>query len=296
MKRFIKYFLCLLVSLCILAGTGCGFDVFGNGSGSGTESDAPLIIRTLDIGQGDAILIERNGKFALIDTGDVEHRPQMAEYLRKYGVRRVDTVIITHPHGDHIGGMFSIFANAEIGQVYDNGVSTPLSTYKTYRKVLDKKKIPRRTLRGGEEIQLLDRVPFTVVGPLEKSNARGENARQNNESIVGRLRYGNFTMLFTGDAEAEEEASILKSGADIKSIVLKAGHHGSKTSSTEEFLRAVSPKEVFISCGAGNSYGHPARQTMKRLEKQGIKIYRTDRQGTITLTTDGRHYEITKEH
>ena len=250
----------------------------------------------LDIGQGDAILIERNGKFALIDTGDVEHRPRMAEYLRKYGVKKVDTVIITHPHGDHIGGMFSVFANAEIGQVYDNGVPTSLSTYKTYRKILDKRKIPRMTLRGGEKIQLLDGVPFTVVGPLEKSNARGENSRQNNESIVGQLKYGNFTMLFTGDAEAEEEASILKSGADVKSIVLKAGHHGSKTSSTEEFLRAVSPKAVFISCGAGNNYGHPSRQTMKRLEKWGIDVYRTDRQGTITLTTDGKRYEITKEH
>lgn len=129
-----------------------------------------------------------------------------------------------------------------------------------------------------------------------KSNARGENSRQNNESIVGLLKYGNFTMLFTGDAEAEEEASILKSGADVKSVVLKAGHHGSKTSSTEEFLRAVSPKAVFISCGAGNNYGHPSRQTMKRLEKWGIDVYRTDRQGTITLTTDGKRYEITKEH
>ena len=190
----------------------------------------------------------------------------------------------------------SVFANAEIRQVYDNGVPTSLSTYKTYRKILDKRKIPRRTLRGGEKIQLLDGVPFTVVGPLEKSNARGENSRQNNESIVGLLKYGNFTMLFTGDAEAEEEASILKSGADVKSIVLKAGHHGSKTSSTEEFLRAVSPKAVFISCGAGNNYGHPSRQTMKRLEKWGIDVYRTDRQGTITLTTDGKRYEITKEH
>ena len=222
----------------------------------GQAADAPLIIRMLDIGQGDAILIERNGKFALIDTGDVEHRPRMAEYLRKYGVKKVDTVIITHPHGDHIGGMFSVFANAEIRQVYDNGVPTSLSTYKTYRKILDKRKIPRRTLRGGEKIQLMDGVPFTVV----------------------------------------EEASILKSGADVKSVVLKAGHHGSKTSSTEEFLRAVSPKAVFISCGAGNNYGHPSRQTMKRLEKWGIDVYRTDRQGTITLTTDGKHYEITKEH
>ncbi|MFR8828070.1 MAG: MBL fold metallo-hydrolase [Dialister invisus] len=133
MKRFIKYFLCLLISLCAFAGTGCGFDVFG--SGSGTAADAPLIIRMLDIGQGDAILIERNGKLALIDTGDVEHRPRMAEYLRKYGVKKVDTVIITHPHGDHIGGMFSVFANAEIRQVYDNGVPTSLSTYKTYRKI-----------------------------------------------------------------------------------------------------------------------------------------------------------------
>lgn len=294
MKYFVKYLLVLILGFCSLAGTGCGFEAFGVGSEA--RPDAPLTVRMLDIGEGDSILIERNGKFALIDTGDVEHRRKMAEYLERYGVKSLETVIITHPHADHLGGMFSVFAHTEVKRVYDNGVSTNLSTYKTYRKILDKKKIPRATLRGGEKIELLEGVPFTVVGPLEKSHARGENARQNNESIVGQLRYGHFTMLFTGDAEAEEEASILKSGADIKSIVLKAGHHGSKTSSTEDFLRAVSPKAVFISCGAGNAYGHPAKQTMKRLERQGYDIYRTDRQGTITLTIDGTLYEIAKEH
>lgn len=122
---------------------------------------------------------------------------------------------------------------------------------------------------GAVKNTIAGRRSFYSCRTFGKSNARGENSRQNNESIVGQLKYGNFTMLFTGDAEAEEEASILKNGADIKSIVLKAGHHGSKTSSTEEFLRAVSPKAVFISCGAGNNYGHPSRQTMKRLENGG---------------------------
>ena len=103
-------------------------------------------------------------------------------------------------------------------------------------------------------------------------------------------------MLFTGDAEAEEENSILESGADIKSIVLKVGHHGSKTSTTKKFLDAVSPREAFISCGAGNSYGHPNRSALARIEKAGSRVYRTDRDGTITLRTDGKRYQIEKEH
>ena len=103
-------------------------------------------------------------------------------------------------------------------------------------------------------------------------------------------------MLFTGDAEAEEENSILESGADIKSIVLKVGHHGSKTSTTKKFLDAVSPREAFISCGAGNSYGHPNRSVLARIEKSGGRVYRTDRDGTITLHTDGKRYQIEKEH
>lgn len=121
------------------------------------------------------------------------------------------------------------------------------------------------------------------------------NSDFNNNSIVGRLTYGSFSMLFTGDAEKEEEATILKQGGALKSDVLKVGHHGSRTSSSPAFLKAVSPKDAFISCGQGNDYGHPHKVTLQKLEKAKINIYRTDRNGTVTLTTDGSKYQITKE-
>ena len=260
------------------------------------KSEGELVIRMLDVGQGDAILLEKDGKFALIDSGDVTARPKMKAYLEKYHVKNMESVVITHPHADHIGGMLMVFAKADIKQIYDNGDPISSYIYHTYQKVIENNHIPRRVLQGKDKVELLPGVPFEVVGPLQKSKERNTGSRQNNNSIVGRLKYKGFTMLFTGDAEAEEENSILESGADIKSIVLKVGHHGSKTSTTKKFLDAVSPREAFISCGAGNSYGHPNRSVLARIEKAGSRVYRTDRDGTITLRTDGKRYQIEKEH
>ena len=188
------------------------------------------------------------------------------------------------------------FGMTDVKRVYDNGDTIPSYIYQTYRKVIDKKQIPRQILKGGQKIQLLPGVSFDVAAPLYKSAVKNENSRQNNNSIAGKLKYGNFTMFFTGDAEKEEEEAILKSGADIKSIVLKVGHHGSKSSTTKKFLDVVAPKEALISCGSGNSYGHPNKSVTGRLEKAGARIYRTDRDGTITIKTDGKTYQVIKEH
>ncbi len=292
MRFFARLVSCLFLFAAVIF-SACHADFpFAGGE---NQKNQELIIRMLDIGQGDAILLEKGGKFALIDSGDVEHRSQMAEWLRKYGAGELETVIITHPHIDHLGGMLSVFAHAKINRIYDNGEPYSSYTYRTYRKVISKKEIPCRTLKAGDRIDLLDGVPFTVMGPVAESHANGEDSRQNNNSIVGQAAYGNFKMLFTGDAEAEEEMSILKTGVDIKSTVLKVGHHGSKTSSTDDFLEAVSPEAALISCGAGNDYGHPSQKTLKKLEARNISVYRTDRNGTITVTTDGKGCRIEKE-
>ena len=144
-------------------------------------------------------------------------------------------------------------------------------------------------------MDFFDGVKFNVLGPVKVIKDQKGNSDFNNNSIVGRLTYGSFSMMFTGDAEQEEEKTILGKGGTLKSDVLKVGHHGSRTSTSPAFLKAVSPKNAFISCGQGNDYGHPHKVTIDKLEKAKVQIYRTDRNGTVTLTSDGSSYRIEKE-
>lgn len=305
-KKLAKAFMIILLAAVTgFALAGCG----GSGASS-SSAKAPaagaaktpakpgdkLIIRMLDIGQGDAFLLEKDGKFAMIDTGDVEHREALVKYLHEYGVKELSNVIITHPHADHMGGMKAVFDNIKVDNIYDDGVPTNTNTYKTYLKNIKTKNIPFHIPKAGETIALFDGVDFHVAGPVSEITDQKGRPDLNNNSIVGKLTYGDFSMLFTGDAEKEEESAILKSGFGLKSDVLKVGHHGSRTGTTPSFLKAVTPKEAFISCGQGNDYGHPHKETMTKLENAGIHIFRTDRDGTVTLTTDGSTYQIAKEH
>ena len=297
-KRFLSWILSFFIIAVSLSFAGCSQASESAPAGAAQgKSGSPLTIRMLDIGQGDALLLGKDGKWVFIDTGDVDHRPQLKEYLKKYGIKEVSKVIVTHPHADHIGGMYALFQSVKIDDIYDNGVPTTTNTYRTYLKQIKEKKIAYHQLKAGNAVALFDGVDFQVTAPVKPIKA-GPSGKpdMNNNSIVGRLSYGNFSMLFTGDAEKEEEQSILSSGAAVKSTVLKVGHHGSKTSSTVEFLKAVSPELALISVGAGNSYGLPKEITLKHLKELHIPYLRTDQQGTITITTTGSgKYEVTKE-
>ena len=294
MKSFWKRLAAGFLLAAAAAGlAGCGEETKAAGeTGGGGE----LAIHVLDIGQGDATLLSKDGKWVLIDSGDVDHRPQMKEYLKQYGVSTVSKVIVTHPHADHMGGMLAVFQTAEIEDIYDDGVPTTTNTYRTYLKNIKAKNIRYHKVGAGDTIPLFDGVNFEVLAPVKTiKNERGE-ADLNNNSVVGRLVYGNFAMMFTGDAEAEEEKTILNAGAAVKSDILKVGHHGSRTSSSAAFVKAVAPKIGIISLGAGNSYGHPHAKTLKTLEKHKVEIFRTDRDGTITVTTTGSgDFQIQKQ-
>lgn len=290
-RRLITF---LLAAFAVFALSACGLS--STGAAEDTGGGSPLTIRMLDIGQGDAFLLEKDGHFALIDSGDVDHRPQMKEYLKKYNVSELDNVIITHPHADHLGGMSTVLQTVKVGHIYDDGMASPTPTYRNYLRLIQKKKVSYDTAKAGETIEILPGVSFHVLGPVEQISKAKGNSDYNNNSVVGRLEYGRFSMMFTGDAEKEEEASILKRGGDLRSTVLKVGHHGSRTSSSQSFLKAVSPKEAFISCGRGNDYGHPHESTLEKLEERHISIYRTDQDGTVTLSTDGQKYQISKEY
>ena len=303
-KKVLKILMALVLSLSVgLALAGCGGS--GSAASSGAKASATkttqaaagtgLTIRMLDIGQGDSFLLEKDGKFVMIDTGDIEHWEQIVSLLHKYKVKEISKIIITHPHADHLGGMNAIFKNFKVDAIYDDGMPANTGSYKNYLQQIKSRKIPYHVLKAGEDLEFFDGVKFHVLGPVSVIKDQKGNSDFNNNSIVGRLTYGSFSMLFTGDAEKEEEATILKQGGTLKSDVLKVGHHGSRTSSSPAFLKAVSPKDAFISCGQGNDYGHPHKVTLQKLEKAKINIYRTDRNGTVTLTTDGSKYQITKE-
>lgn len=303
-KKILKILMALVLFLSVglaLAGCGGGGSAASSGSKAAAAKTAKaaqgsgLTVRMLDIGQGDAFLLEKDGKFVMIDTGDIEHRDQIVALLHKYKVKEISKIIITHPHADHLGGMNAIFKSFKVDAIYDDGMPANTGSYKNYLQQIKSRKIPYHVLKAGEDLEFFDGVKFHVLGPVSVIKDQKGNSDFNNNSIVGRLTYGTFSMLFTGDAEKEEEATILKQGGTLKSDVLKVGHHGSRTSSSPTFLKAVSPKDAFISCGQGNDYGHPHKVTLQKLEKAKINIYRTDRNGTVTLTTDGSKYQITKE-
>lgn len=276
---------CVLSLFMALGAAGCSSPQEDALAPGGSE----LTVRVLDIGQGDAILLSKDGQWALIDSGDVDHRPEMKRYLKDYGVETLSKVIITHPHADHVGGMLAVFQTADVKEIYDSGVPTTTNTYRTYLKQIKARNIPFHVVKAGDVIPLFQDVNFEVVAPVKTlTEGKKKTPDLNNNSIVGRLVYGRSAMLFTGDAEKDEEKTILESGADIRSAVLKVGHHGSQTSSSDAFLRAVAPGAAVLSAGAGNSYGLPHKKALDRLAKAGVEhVYRTDRDGTVTFTTDG---------
>lgn len=263
-----------------------------NTAGSATE----LQIHCLDIGQGDAILIRAGDKWTIIDTGDVDQRENLAKYLRKYGVKEVENLLITHAHSDHIGGAYTVLRQVPVRKAWDNGVPHTTATYRTFLRLLAEKNVPLTTARSGMRIDIGNGAYLQVLAPQEIIKKKGL-PDHNNNSVIVRLVYGDFTMLFTGDAEKEEERDMLRRvQGQLRSTVLKVGHHGSKTSSTAEFLHAVRPQYAVISCGRGNAYGVPHEPVMERLTKRNIPIYRTDRDGTVTIRTDGTKIHIEGEY
>lgn len=253
-----------------------------------------LSIKMLDVGQGDALLIRTAEQVILIDSGDVDERQRLLAILKKEGISTIDKLIITHPHADHLGGADMIFKNFIVKEVYDNGQITNTKLYRTYLKTIKMNKIAYKQLYAGDILDFGGGVSFKVFNPRKEMIENSDNL--NGNSIVGKLTYCKFSMLFTGDSEAESEELMLKTyGKELKSDILKSPHHGSKTSSNSKYLKLVAPDAVLISLGVGNEYGHPHKATLQKYKKLNMKIYRTDQNGTITVQSDGKTYDIIKE-
>lgn len=267
---------------------------------SAVAAEGNLVVKMLNVGQGDAILIQTPQQTVLIDTSDLDERDKLQRELNKAGVKTIDKVILTHPHADHIGGMDVVLNEFAVKEVYDNGMPSTSKIYLNYMKKLKAKGIAHKTLKAGDVVDFGSGASFHVFAPTESHQQEGQQKGYkhdlNNESIVGKLVFGEFAMMFTGDAEKKEETAIVAGfDTELKAQVLKAGHHGSKSSSSKEFLRAVQPETALISCGAGNDYGHPHKETMKKYKALNLKIFETDKNGTITITTDGKTYEVKPE-
>lgn len=315
MQKRWKWWVGLLLGLTLLL-AGCGAAKTADNAAASASSSAQgsakaavqtsvpqgtISIKMLDVGQGDAILIQTQEQTVLIDTSDVDERDKLRAQLAKAGVKKIDKVILTHPHADHIGGMEVLLDGSyEIGSIYDNGMPSTSKLYLSYMKKAKARGIPHHALKAGDVLDFGGGAQFKVLSPeeslVQKGQQKGYKHDPNNESVVGRLTFGQFAMLFTGDAEKEAEASIAaRYGSELKSQVLKAPHHGSKTSSSAAYLRLVQPETCVISCGAGNDYGHPHKETLKKYAAIHAKTYETDKNGTITITSDGKSYEVKEE-
>lgn len=238
-------------------------------------------VHFIDVDQGDSTFIELpNGKSMLIDAGETDQGDKVVTYLHKQGYDTIDYVVATHPHSDHIGGIVDVINNFNVNYFYRSPAAAGTDVYNNMIDAVKANKIEESAVMAGDIILDEANLLIEVVAPKEI-----DNDEQNNNSVVIKLTYGDNKFLFTGDAEKAEEDGIW---TNIKCDVLKVGHHGSDSSSSDNFLKKVEPKYAIISCGLGNSYGHPTEKVLNRLYERNIDVYRTDIQGTIVLYSDGK--------
>lgn len=239
-------------------------------------------IHFIDVGQADCILIKNKGKSMLIDAGNNDDASLIKQYLTNQEITKLDYVIGTHPHEDHIGSLDVVINNFDIETIImPNKVSTT-KTFEDVIEAIENKKLSITESKVGDKYTLGD-AEFVILAPNKDYDDN------NNVSVVIRLTYGENSFMLTGDAEELSEKDILKTGLTLKSDVLKFGHHGSSSSTSKDFLEAVSPKYGVLLCGVDNSYGHPHRETLDKISKYNIETYRTDEQGTIILVSDGKN-------
>lgn len=256
-----------------------------------------LRVDFIDVGQGDSIFIRTPDNInVLIDAGEQEAGPTVVKHLRRLGVKRLDLVVMTHPHSDHIGGMPAVFKAFKIGGVLDSGYVQGSALQERVLRMIEDGKVPYHRARAGMEFRLGQKARLEVLAPPEQL-IRGTKSDANNNSVVTRLVFGRVRMLFTGDIEREGEGQLIASREELESQVLKVAHHGSSSSTSLEFIRLVSPEYMVISVGAGNEYGHPSGATLRRIDKRktGASLFRTDRDGTVTVKTDGRRIVVERE-
>jgi len=247
-----------------------------------------LRVDYLDVGQGDAMLLRSyNGKTVLIDTGGPRARGKLKRALKAEGVTRIDALVLTHPHADHIGNAVTVLREFEVGIVYEPGYPHTAVGYRRVLETVEEKGIRYKKARDGMRIRLADDVELQILAPGDEF-LDSERSVLNCTSVVLRLTYGKVRFLFPGDAEQEVEKQLLAKHPDeLKADVYKVAHHGSRYTNHDDFLDKVRPSIAVIEVGRRNTYRHPTPETLARLKAHGVRTYTTAIHGQVTVTTDG---------
>ncbi|MDR0434872.1 MAG: MBL fold metallo-hydrolase, partial [Gracilibacteraceae bacterium] len=251
-------------------------------------ADPGLTVYFIDVGQADAALVVCAGETMLIDGGNAEDSDLIYAFLKNRHVSRLNYIVATHAHEDHIGGLAGALNYAAADTAYCPVTAHESKAFGDFVKYLAQQGKSITVPNPGDRFTL-GSAEVEILGPLRPSD------EPNNTSIVLKLTYGDVSFLFTGDCERDEEADILAAGFDLAATVLKVGHHGSSTSTSYPFLREITPRYAVISCGENNSYGHPHEETLSKLRDADVTLYRTDMQGTITAFSDGKTVSFSPE-
>ena len=278
-KQWISYVTAVFIFVLVAAG-----------SVTAAETEK-LVVHYLNVGQGDATLVTVGEHAMLIDAGGNDDVEPVLNYIQnKQGLDHLEYVVGTHPHEDHIGAMDAVIDAVEVENVLLPDVTTNTQTFEDVLDAIERNNPYLITPEVGETYKLGD-ASFTILGPAETY----DDSDLNNWSIALKITYYDTSFIFTGDAEETAEQDIINTGLDLTADVYQVGHHGSDTSSSESFIRAVVPSYAVISCGSNNDYGHPNQSVLDRLNEFGIQIFRTDIQGTITATSDGNNISWSEE-
>ncbi len=259
-------------------------------------SGEELKVVMLDVGQGDSILIiAPSGKTALVDAGNPGMGKRVLDAMRRNNVDHIDLFVTTHAHADHIGGADEVINGTNVQAVLDSKVPNTTKNYEDFLNAIEQKGVKYIGAEPGQRFDLGGGAVITVLAPIQPlftaDQLRSGGNEPNANSVVTRLDYGAFSILLTGDAEAQTEQRMMQKGANISAKVLKVGHHGSRYASSEEFLKRGGFEVAIISDGADNRYGHPSQEALDRFRAANIKIFRTDLQGEVTITTRGKEHD-----
>jgi competence protein ComEC len=267
------------------------FIFFGGGSANAPLKAGEVSVHFIDVGQGDSMLVTAGDRYMLVDGGRRDAGPKLVEYLKSQGVTSIDVIVSTHPHADHIGGLPDVLKSFSVKRVVDSGTVLPTQAYESYLTLIDKLNIPYTVGEAGQTIDLGPDVKVDVLAPP----ASRTDDSVNENSIVLKVTYGSVSFLLMGDAGRPEERYLMSSGYDLKSNVFKVPHHGSRFSVNRSFISKVSPQVSVIEVGQ-NKYGDPAPIMLAALGEAGSIVYRTDRNGNVVVTTDGRSFTVTPQY
>ena len=256
------------------------------------QQDSDFVVYFLDVGQGDCTIVICDGEVLLIDSGTVNQAYNIRTHLFMLEIDKIDYLLVTHQHDDHMGSAAEIINHYSVSNIlmpelsYDNNVNSP--TYDNLIKTISNNNINTKAVSYGDSF-MLGSAYVEIIAPMKKDN------NINNMSVVTKITYGNNSFLFTGDCEKDVEKQILREGVDVSADVISVAHHGSKTSSSNNFLSAVNPKYAIISCGIDNNYGHPSLETLEIFEDFGMFPYITSVHGDVTVTSDGNNVTVISE-